>query len=423
MMRDWESIRQKVEMLTRRLAFGLPFALPAYLIRVSLGPVPTTVLELYIVIFLAAFTVAHGRRGWLRAGASLGSWRWPILLWALASFASVFWSPDIFSGLGLWRAYVLEPLLVFFILRIVLVEKRDIDRFVNHLYLATIGICVWAIWQFVTGSGIPSPWDVSIAEGRRATGPFPFPNAVALFIVPIGSLAAARFRNAPKPLTALAWIACLVAVLLARSDGGLIALGAATFIIACTHQWGRIASEMLLLAGILFLTFTPVIREAVITELTFQSWSGQVRLTMWEETWNMLKERPLLGAGFAGYPIVFADYHKATYIEIFQYPHNILFNFWSETGILGVISFGWIVLTWSQSAYRISRSESQEQRYALWAMRCAPLAAILIHGLVDVPYFKNDLAMLFWMLIFVTLAKVPPKNINHVSREPSGGMA
>ena len=29
----------------------------------------------------------------------------------------------------------------------------------------------------------------------------------------------------------------------------------------------------------------------------------------------------------------------------------------------------------------------------------AALSAILIHGLVDTPYFKNDLSIIFWVLI------------------------
>ena len=32
------------------------------------------------------------------------------------------------------------------------------------------------------------------------------------------------------------------------------------------------------------------------------------------------------------------------------------------------------------------------------------LAAILVHGLVDVPYFKNDLSFEFWALVALTLA-------------------
>jgi len=52
------------------------------------------------------------------------------------------------------------------------------------------------------------------------------------------------------------------------------------------------------------------------------------------------------------------------------------------------LAFGWIVVTWVRK--RIS-----------W-IAMAPLVAILVHGLVDVPYFKNDLAMAFWLLVFLT---------------------
>ncbi len=30
------------------------------------------------------------------------------------------------------------------------------------------------------------------------------------------------------------------------------------------------------------------------------------------------------------------------------------------------------------------------------------ITAIIIHGLVDVPYFKNDLAIAFWLFILIT---------------------
>ena len=34
----------------------------------------------------------------------------------------------------------------------------------------------------------------------------------------------------------------------------------------------------------------------------------------------------------------------------------------------------------------------------------ASMAALLVHGLVDVPYFKNDLALLFWIIYALGLA-------------------
>ncbi len=121
----------------------------------------------------------------------------------------------------------------------------------------------------------------------------------------------------------------------------------------------------------------------------------------------MLKDHWFFGAGFGGYPKVFDAYHKARFIEIFQYPHTILFNFWTETGLLGVFAFVGIVVTWVKSAVRVGVAKATAEhpkRYLPILVLVAPLIAMLIHGLVDVPYFKNDLALLFWIFVWLVIA-------------------
>ena len=101
--------------------------------------------------------------------------------------------------------------------------------------------------------------------------------------------------------------------------------------------------------------------------------------------------RPLLGVGLSAYPSAILPYHKATWMEVFQYPHNIFLNLWSEVGMLGILAFGWIVVTWIKTTTRDRRVSS-----------ITVLLAIMVHGLVDVPYFKNDLAVMFWMMVLLT---------------------
>jgi O-antigen ligase len=138
------------------------------------------------------------------------------------------------------------------------------------------------------------------------------------------------------------------------------------------------------------------LRIYLIKEITFKGDSGSVRLTIWKEALEMLKTRPILGAGLAGYQTAVAPFHKAKYIEIYLYPHNIFLNFWSETGLLGLLALLWLIGVFFWQGLR-----SPPTHYSLLTTHYALLAAmlvILIHGLVDVPYFKNDLAVMFWIL-------------------------
>lgn len=382
--------RQKyAKTLARWLLIVLPVLLPGYLLRFEIGPLPTTALEVFLGILFVAFTVGFGWKGWRLAWSRLQVWHWPLVFWFLASLAACFWSPSVVAGLGLWRAHVLEPLLVFIMLPVLLESERE-KKYFEWSLCASVGlVTLWAVIQFASGLGIPSPWNVSIVDGRRATGPFPFPNALALFVVPIGAWAFARKYWF---VTASAFLAAL----LARSDGGVGALLIACwFALLFDKRWRKIAVGAVLTA-VVAVGVIPQIREPFVKLVTFQDWSGRVRVWMWDETLQMLRDRPLTGAGMGGYPIVVAPYHGHDFIEIFQYPHNIVLNFWSETGLLGLLAFVWVVVTW------IKQGRMTMRPYEAYAV----LIAILVHGLVDVPYFKNDLAIAFWMLVFLTTVRL-----------------
>ncbi len=396
-------------MITSRLMGWLPLFLPLYLVRFAIGPLPTTLLEIYVLGIIVAFLYEFRFPG-LRAGwQALGKFRLPIIAWILTTLLAVCISPSLRTSFGLWRAYILEPAVLFFILQAVcheaLAKQQLIKRISQNLFGVTMLLTLWAIIQFLTGQGIPSPWNVSIAAGRRATGPFPYPNALALFVVPVGAYALIQLTNyftkaqqAIKErsfliVSALAYLGAWISVLLARSDGGAIALAAVTWLALMTKKALRPWLVILTILGLSSIYFVPSLRLPIQRELTFQNWSGKVRMYMWRDTIAMLKDHWFFGAGLGGYPTVFKAYQRTRGIEIFQYPHNILLNFWSETGLLGVLSFCWLLITWIYTLVK-------QQGFKLACL--FPLLAILIQGLVDVPFFKNDLAILFWLLIWLT---------------------
>lgn len=367
--------------------------------RFRFGPFPTTLLEIPLLLLLAVWTWKRGAAGWRNAFDKLREtgWVWPVALWLVAGIIGIAIAPDKIAALGLWRAYFLEPIMVFFMLADLVRTKNDKRRILFSISILLTFLAAWAAGQYFLGWDVPAPWNMPPA-GIRATGPFPYPNALALFAVPAAALCFVYLISPPfRLLYALGFLAGLISTILARSNGGLIALAAAVFMaLILNTSTRRYALAAALALGITIFA-VPSFKSAAEKQILFKEWSGKVRLVMWKETRQMLANRPILGAGLGAYPAAIKPYHKATWMEIFQYPHNILLNLWSEVGLLGVLAFSWILFNWLRHGKKIA---------------LPIVAAILIHGLVDVPYFKNDLAVLFWLLIAVTmpleLAQVRP---------------
>jgi len=405
-------------MIPRIILTLLPLILPLYTVRFHIGPLPTTLLEIFVIVFFIIWLSSLlfpsslrrqgsslDRLGWIPAfagmtiwaGMTKSKWFWPALLWLLAGLVGVFVAQDKIGALGLWRAYFLEPVVIFAMLLDLVRTEDDRRILLRSVCASVIVVAIWAIFQYLTGIGIPKPWNAPPA-GIRATGPFPYPNALALFVVPVAALCF-HFLIRKSRLLHRGWlisgfIGGLIATILAKSDGGLIALGAAIFVsLVLDKKLRRFAIAATLIGGMI-IAFVPTLRRTAENQLLFKEWSGKVRLVMWDETRNMLRDHPLFGVGLGGYPDGIKPYHKATWMEIFQYPHNILLNLWSETGLLGVVAFGWILVTW----IRMSQANTSVRPYSALVI----LTAILVHGLVDVPYFKNDLAIAFWVLVILT---------------------
>lgn len=198
----------------------------------------------------------------------------------------------------------------------------------------------------------------------------------------------------------------LAAIFFAQTEAALGALAVSLFLFALLYSSrSRIAAGSIAAVVILGLIASPAAVSFLRTKLFLKDWSGKVRRGIWTETNGMLKDYWLLGAGLAGYKEVFPKYHTREYVEVFQYPHSILLNFWTETGSAGVASFLALLGMFFYFALLLLRRSRllprSDDAYAICALALAlvtSMTTMLLHGLVDVPYFKNDLAMQFWLL-------------------------
>lgn len=370
------------------LLFGL---LPIYLIRFPIVGVPTTALEIcaLVVIAIGAWQYRSSITSWVRR-PTLDRWTIALLVTLLAAIIATIVAPDTQAALGILKAYYLEPIAIFLLARVAF-DKNDWRRAFVALCVSGVIASLFAIVQVLTGTGIPAPWNF---EGR-ATGFFDYPNALGLFLAPIvAALTVALFDGrqlvSRRLLIAFSIVVMIVAIILAKTEAAFVAIPAGLLITLLVSSAKRptkifVTSLFIGLVAVAFV-FSPIARE----KLLLQDTSGEARRSTWTETITLITSSPhhlLFGAGLSGYPTALAPYHDPQLYEIFQYPHNIVLNIWVELGLIGLIG---LILVGTL----VCKAARQQRQDPLTIIAAAALATMLVHGLVDVPFFKNDLALL-----------------------------
>ncbi|MFA5813093.1 MAG: O-antigen ligase family protein [Patescibacteria group bacterium] len=424
--------------------FFLFLLLPTYLIRFNIGPLPTTLLEAMIWIIIAV---------WIVKRFQISNFRFQILrhkilfigsfIFLVAATASIFTSVDVRAAAGEWKAFYIEPFLIFIILITTINNQQSTTKslifnlqslILFALILSGLATSLLAIYQHFTGFMVPYAfWENGNAF--RVTGWYGFPNAVGLFLAPIVPIALYLLIQSFQRLKKRNWkletgnwltlvssflflISSPLAIIFAKSTGGLAGLAAGIALLLFFYKKTRLITIILLASGLLTLALLPAYNP-IKKELTLQDRSGQIRLSIYQETWQFLKDNPIFGAGLASYKEKIIPYHTAVNgegIEIFHHPHNIFLTMWVGLGLTGLVGFllimVWFFKTGIIGVLKIKRlkdckikdNTSSFQSFNLSIFLLASMTAIVVTGLVDSPYIKNDLAILFWLLPALLIA-------------------
>ena len=367
---------------------------PAYVIRWHVGPLPTTLLELALLATIAVFALETIQQ---REGIH---WRGPLTVPAAVFIAagavSVLVSGDHRAALGLYRAYFIEPAAFF-------------------LIVATIASSRWRVGLILLGFGVGGAVAAVlnaaiVLDALRhhvldlSTTPpvaiYQTANAVSLYLVPLVAMAASLVLygkgRAVRWLSGLFLMLALPACLLSFSRGGYLALGAVGLGLAISHRWARLLVPAVIAAG-LAISQVPLIRARIAYELhTVPGNTLDFRIRIWEQTLRMMSHHPVLGIGLSYYQQAMGPFWQDLPRVI--YPHNIVLNFWTVTGLPGLFAFGWLTVRAFVLGWRGWRVHELRWRpYDLGVILV--LVAMFAHGLVDVPFFKNDLSLEFWALL------------------------
>ena len=102
------------------------------------------------------------------------------------------------------------------------------------------------------------------------------------------------------------------------------------------------------------------------------------RPTIWRDSRDLAGDYLFTGLGLGGFPMAYSSYARLVHVEYISHAHNLFLDVWLEQGLLGVLALAWLwgAVVWTDAP--VSR----------WRPAVlAALTVILLHGLVDDPFY------------------------------------
>lgn len=403
--------------------YAIILLLPLYLVRANVFGIPTTALEVGIYILSIIWFIKNYRLGLFNKTISrILSDRLllaGIFLLLAGAIISTVLSSDLKTSAGILKGWFFDPFL-FFLILIPIVDsvKKRINVLkaisVSGLLIAIISLFYW--YGFLSGG---------VSYDFRLHGFYTSPNYLAMYLA-VPFIIAIWFHFRASGREKYFWLGAAlvmaIPIYLTYSYAAWIAIFFSVFAMAYSLLKGLSLAKKSFLLAACFLAFVLLAASQAGTakfenlkNLSYRS-STNSRLMIWRAAWMIGKDNPVFGIGPGNFQKYYLDYQKRftePYLEwAVPQPHNVLLAFWLETGILGLLGFI-LLLYWffkkGISAYKKSRSISAEWinlggNAGVAMLLFSVMAYIVIHGFFDTTYWKNDLAVIFWVVVGLMLA-------------------
>ena len=315
--------------------------------------------QILVYLMLCAWVlrgIVLGRVAWVQTNAF---WFLLALLgWILLTIA---FSPTPTYG---WRAFTdwaVFPLW-YFLLTQTCVEVWRAENLLVVFMAAGLGASGWAVGQALglaekmPGSTTNSFWGVTAGFGKA--------EHLAGYLLMVWPMALALFVRAQRALTRLLWsgllVLSLIAIFVTGSKFGWLGLVLGALVYGFSYfARGKILRPFLSVLGIAAITvalslFFPPLHDRMEAWVNTQNGSDWVRTQVWKGSVEMIRNNPLMGAGFGCFKAAFPAYRPAGLMmrqnqEGYGVEHasNWMLEWTAETGIVGLgllFLVGWSVL-------------------------------------------------------------------------------
>lgn len=382
----------------RNLIIGacvIVFFLPAYLLRPDIFGIPTTILELEIYAIFCVWVLKNRRKMIdLKAFFQNKVFFAATTIFFLGVIVSTALSLDTRVSLGILKGWFFDPFLFCLVLFFIVKTKGQIEKILFSLLASGIFVAVVGLIYKLFG--------VLTYDGRLRAF-FLSPNHLAMFLCPcfLASFYFLAGTHDKKRKIFLLFSIFLIglAIYLTYSYGAWIGVvgSLGVWSLFSLQKRARILGFIGIAVLIVFLIFFQLDSQKFKNLIESPRSPLQSRIMVWQSALKIAADNFVFGIGPGMFQKQYLDYQKyfIPYLEwAVPQPHNIFLAFLVQNGILGLAGFLMIVFLFFNNGIKNLQS-NREQKVLLMVV----MSYFLIHGLVDTTYWKNDLSVVFWMLI------------------------
>lgn len=335
----------------------------------------------------------------------------PIFAYILAVFLSVIFSSNFVLSLKNFGSKTMEYVILFFIAAEFMSDRRILKNVIIVMLVSAAMIGADCIFQYIFRFDFLR---LKPLEATRVTASFKMPGDLAGYLGPMFclslSLSFLKLKKGMKFFLRIESIIFLVLLFISLARGAWFGLVAAVFFLG---MWGNrkvfylaIVFLVILAVGVFCLMGTPgEILERIAS--IFSDTSNLDRKTIWQASLRMIKDRPLFGHGLSSFMGVFPRYGQDyQYLKegIIPYAHNCYLQIAAETGLIGFLSFLWLIGAFFFRSIRSLKKMAKSFNHAVLAGICAGIIATLVHSAVDTNLYSLQLSVLFWFMLGMNAA-------------------
>ncbi len=395
------------------------FSMPLYLVRFSIGGIPTTALEtmIYILFLVWIFSRIKKNNFYSDLSDNFGNFicmdknnfllSIGITLLFLGLAISTLNSIDLRISLGIFKGWFVDPFLFFIVFISVIKKNKHIVLSLKSWIFSGVVVSLFSIFYLLNNE---------LTFDGRLKAFFLSPNHLAMYLAPVFLIVLFFLLNIKKvssikyQVLSVVSIIILIPLYFTYSYGAFLGIFAGILYFVFKNGTNKRRTKIkniylmsfiiLILSGFVFVSSNKFDQIANSENRS----SFHSRLMIWNAVGKIIKDNPIFGIGpgtFQKTYLSYAEKFDEPYLEwAVPQPHNIFLSFYLQTGLIGFVGFI-LILFWFFK-YNCRREGAL---FYPCGIIIVLMIYILIHGFVDTTYWKNDLALMFWLIIGIRLVE------------------